>query len=113
VTDAIQQKVPKTETIGILGLSFKPESDDVRITPTKAIIELLFAKGYNVINAYDPISNDEFKKIYPELPLKYCNSLDEVVEKSDNLVILTGWKEFARNKDKIKTKNVFDYRYIF
>jgi len=113
VTDAIHQKVPKTDTIGILGLSFKPESDDVRITPTKRIIELLFAKGYNNILAYDPISNDEFKKFYPELPLNYCNSLDEIVDKSDNLVILTGWKEFAKSKDKINSKNVFDYRYIY
>lgn len=113
IVDAIEDEVSKTDSIGILGLSFKPESDDVRITPTKVIIELLFERGYKSINAYDPISNDEFKKFYPDLPINYCESLDEILPLSNNLVILTGWKEFVDNKKKIQEKNVFDYRYIY
>ena len=113
IADSIEKKADKTDSIGILGLSFKPDSDDVRITPTKAIIELLFQRGYKSINAYDPISNDEFRKFYPEMALNYCDSLDEILLKSENLVILTGWKEFLDNKEKINAKNVFDYRYIY
>lgn len=113
VVESIEKKTEKTDSIGILGLSFKPESDDVRITPTKGIIELLFQKGYKSIHAYDPISNDEFKKFYPDMALNYCDSLEEILLKSENLVILTGWKEFLEQKDKIKVKNVFDYRYIY
>ncbi len=113
LSDQIESEVPKNESIGILGLSFKPDSDDVRITPTKAIIEILLNKGYKTVLAYDPISNAEFKKYYPDLPLEYCDSLDEILQKTENLVILTGWKEFRENKEKINSKKVFDYRYIY
>ena len=113
ISEAIERKVDKSEPIGILGLSFKPESDDVRITPTKAIIELLLQKGYKSIYAYDPISNDEFMRYYPDMEIYYCDSLDEVLAKTENVVILTGWKEFLENKEKIQSKTVFDYRYIY
>lgn len=113
IADRISESIKPSETIGILGLSFKPNSDDVRITPTKDIIELLFQKDYKSIFAYDPESNKEFKKYYPELPLKYCNSLEDIVNESDNLIILTGWKEFIDNKNLIMKKRVFDYRYIY
>lgn len=113
VADTIEKEVDKTESIGILGLSFKPESDDVRITPTKAIIELLIQKGYDCIYAYDPIANDEFKSYYPQLKINYCNSLDEILANTDNVIILTAWKEFVENRKKIQAKNVFDYRYIY
>ena len=113
ITDKIEAKVKKEGTIGILGLSFKPDSDDVRITPTKEIISLLMDHGYKNIYAYDPISNNEFKKHYPELQITYCDSLEDIVQKSDNLVVLTGWKEFIQKKPLIFQKRVFDYRYIY
>lgn len=113
IAGKIEDEVKKDESIGILGLSFKPNSDDVRITPTKAIISLLQEKGYKKIHVYDPVSNEEFKKYYPDLKLDYCSSVKEIVDKSDNLVILTGWKEFLDNKELIASKKVFDYRYIY
>ncbi len=111
LVNKIDGKIGYDEAIGILGLSFKPESDDVRLTPTKDIIELLLKRGFTNIYAYDPISNDEFKKHYPELRIKYLESLDDIVNKCDHLVLLTAWNEFRENKELLKSKNLFDYRY--
>jgi len=85
----------------------------VRITPTKEIIEQLLEKGYSKIFAYDPISNEEFKSHYPELAVTYIDSLDQLIEKVDSMVLLTGWDEFKSKKEKLKNKQVFDFRYIF
>lgn len=113
VANKIIEKLSKDETIGILGLSFKPESDDVRLTPSKDVIEKLLANGYKNITAYDPLANDEFKKHYPELNIEYVDSLDKILEITDNVVILTGWNEFKNEKESIQKKNVFDLRYIY
>ena len=113
VANSIIEKVGKDDVIGILGLSFKPESDDVRLSPSKFVIENLISKGYTKIIAYDPLANEEFKKSYPELKIEYIDSLSSIIEKTGNLVILTGWKEFKNNKDIISKKNVFDFRYIY
>ena len=113
VTNSIASKVDKNDSIGILGLAFKPESDDVRLSPSKFIIESLIAKGYKNIIAYDPLANESFKASYPELEIQYENTLEDVLGKTDNAVILTGWSEFKSKKDLIVKKNVFDYRYIY
>lgn len=113
IADQIDKEVDVSQPVGILGLSFKPESDDVRITPTKQIIELLLQKGFKKIYAYDPIANQEFKANYPELQISYLDKLDDILQITEVLVILTGWKEFLQNKEKINTKRVFDYRYIY
>jgi len=113
VANSVIEKVDKNEAIGILGLSFKPESDDVRLSPSKFIIENLIAKGYKNIIAYDPLANEEFKRAYPELKIEYVDALARIIEKTDNLVILTAWREFKNNKDIISKKNVFDFRYIY
>jgi UDPglucose 6-dehydrogenase len=111
LVEQIVEKVGKQSSIGILGLSFKPDSDDVRITPPKEIIELLIQNGFTKIFAYDPISNEEFKTHYPHLDIIYLNNLDEITEKSDYLVLLTGWKEFKDRKELLSKKIVFDFRY--
>lgn len=113
IANKIENEIGVDEPVGILGLSFKPNSDDVRITPTKEIISLLLEKGYSNIFVYDPVSNAEFKKYYPELNITYCNSLSEILSNAENMVILTGWKEFLDNKEIINKKRVFDYRYIY
>lgn len=111
LVDKIVSEVDLDETLGILGLSFKPNSDDVRITPTKEIIEQLLKKGYSQIVAYDPISNEEFKSHYPELTITYLDTLDELINTADKLVLLTNWDEFKDNKEKFDHLKVYDFRY--
>lgn len=111
LVNKINGQIKPDEAIGILGLSFKPGSDDVRLSPAKDIIGLLLEKGFSNIYAYDPISNDEFKKHYPDLKIKYMESVDSIVEKCDHLVLLTAWDVFKENKDLLESKNLLDFRY--
>ena len=111
LVNRINGNIPPGEPIGILGLSFKPGSDDVRLSPSRDIIGLLLAKGYKNIYAYDPISNDEFRRHYPDLSLKYAGSLDEIVHKCDHLILLTAWDIFLEESELLKSKNLYDYRY--
>ena len=67
IAKKVSQKVKKDEIIGILGLSFKPGSDDVRLTPTKDVIEKLLQEGYKKIIAYDPWQMNYFKPNIPKL----------------------------------------------
>ncbi|RAP33975.1 UDP-glucose 6-dehydrogenase [Candidatus Marinamargulisbacteria bacterium SCGC AG-439-L15] len=100
------------DKIGILGLSFKPESDDVRFSPAKEIIELIQKDQDFEVYAYDPLANQAFKKAYPHLKINYCDSLDDVLAVSDHTFLLTAWEEFKDNADRIKSKSVFDFRYF-
>lgn len=107
----IAQSVAKDEPIGVLGLSFKPNSDDVRDSPAMHIISRLVAKGYTNILGYDPIANTLFDNLY-KLPVKYMSSMEDVVANSKCLLILTGWSEFKEKKELLNGKTVFDLRYI-
>lgn len=112
VTNKVSAIVPTENTIGILGLSFKSGSDDVRLTPSKFIIENLLEKGYKNIVAFDPMANSIFDQHY-KLPITYASSLEEIVGQADELLLLTSWPEFKKNKDLINTKRLFDFRYAF
>lgn len=112
VADKITAAVRPESRIGILGLAFKSGSDDVRLSPSKFIIEKLLAKGYTNIVAYDPMANEVFQQEY-NLPIAYANSLEDVVAQADELVLLTSWPEFKQNKELLTTKRLFDFRYVF
>lgn len=110
ITDKITKNITKDSKIGILGLSFKPESDDVRDSAAARIIEILINRGYTNIFAYDPMAIEEFKKVY-SFNIKYCDSKEDIIELSDELVILTAWNEFKDLKS-ITKKNIIDCRYM-
>lgn len=110
VANKVAAVVPKESTIGILGLSFKSGSDDVRLSPSKFIIEKLLALGYTKIVAYDPMANEVFHKEF-SLPISYADSLESVVAQADELVLLTSWPEFKKNRELINSKRLFDFRY--
>ena len=100
----------KGQTIGILGLSFKPGSDDVRDTPSAKIIRAMLDNGYTNICAYDPVAISEFRRYY-DLPITYANSYDELLETASSLVIATAWPEFKNVKERTQ-KPVIDCRYM-
>lgn len=112
VVSDVERKVEKNENIGILGLAFKPNSNDIRDTPAKAIIQGLLQKGYTNIIAYDPMANEEFKEVYG-FPIQYSPNLSSLLSMVNHVVILTAWDEFIKNEESINKKNVFDYRYIY
>lgn len=100
----------KEQRIGILGLSFKPGSDDVRDTPSAKIIKALIDAGYKNICGYDPVAIDEFKKYYP-LPIDYVTSYADILGQAQSLVITTAWPEFANVRERTD-KPVVDCRYM-
>ncbi len=100
----------KEQRIGILGLSFKPGSDDVRDTPSAKIIKALMDAGYKNICGYDPVAIDEFKKYYP-LPIDYVTSYADILGQAQSLVITTAWPEFADVRERTD-KPVVDCRYM-
>lgn len=81
---------PKGHTIGILGLSFKPDTDDIRESRAITIIRLLHKAGASVI-AYDPMAMDNFRKVIPDI--SYAGSAAEILA-ADAVLIVTEWKEF-------------------
>lgn len=97
--------------IGILGLSFKPGSDDVRDTPAARIIRELQVSGCKNILAYDPVAGVEFRRAYPSLAVTYLEKSGEIYEKADVLAIVTAWEEFKEIKGKTD-KPVVDCRYL-
>lgn len=100
-----------SDKIGILGLSFKPESDDVRDTPAAKIIRKLQEKGYRYIAGYDPKATEEFKKFYPDLKIRYYNTMDGIINSSDVLIILTAWSEF-KGLQSLTDKPIVDCRFM-
>ena len=103
------------KTITILGLSFKPNTDDVRDSTSIKIASLLIEKGAK-IKSYDPQAMENAKEILPEI--HYCSSFKEACEKSEAIIIATEWNEFRaldfnKIKNDIKNPIIFDLRNIY
>lgn len=98
--------------IGILGLSFKPDTDDMRFAPSVEIIAKLQSEGAR-IQAYDPVAVHEAKKMLNGV--KFCSDAYETARDADALVLMTEWKEFLdvdwkKIKTLMKNPSVFDGR---
>jgi UDPglucose 6-dehydrogenase len=104
--ELLKKHIPdlKGKTIGILGLAFKPETDDIRESRTIPIVENLL-KEDAFIKAFDPKAMKNFEEIYPQI--EYCKSAKEVL-KADAIIITTIWDEFK--KLDFKGKIVIDGR---
>jgi UDPglucose 6-dehydrogenase len=77
--------------VAVLGLTFKPGTDDLREAPTLVNIPLMLEDGANV-KAWDPVGADNFKKLYPD-EITYCNSIEETLQDADVCFIFTEWDE--------------------
>ncbi len=102
------------KTVAILGLTFKPNTDDMRDAPSLVIVPHLQAKGAK-IRAYDPEGAKEARKV---LNLELCNDSYEALEGADGVVILTEWNEFRaldfnRVKNALKRPLMVDLRNIY
>jgi UDPglucose 6-dehydrogenase len=88
------------KTIAVLGLAFKPNTDDMREAPALDIVPALQAEGAR-IRAFDPAAMHEAKKALPSLT--FCTGIYETLDDADAVVILTEWDEFrALDLDRVK-----------
>jgi UDPglucose 6-dehydrogenase len=104
------------KTIAVWGLSFKPNTDDMREAPSIVIIEKLLAAGAKVI-AYDPEAMEEARKVFADR-ISYGKKSYEVIDRADALLIVTEWNEFRRPdlgriKSLLKTPIIIDGRNLF
>ena len=81
----------KDVKVGVLGLAFKPDTDDVRESRSIPIARELLKEGVEIL-AYDPKAMENFKKIFPDI--KYCSSAKEILDECSIILVLTKWKEF-------------------
>ena len=95
------------KTIGVLGLTFKPNTSDVRESPAIDIIKALLQRGAK-IKAYDPAGMEEFKKAVVSQDITYANDPYSAIKGAAGLVILTEWNEF-RNLDLREVKRLLTH----
>ena len=110
INDFVQKYQDKSLSIGILGLSFKQDSDDIRETPALRCIETLKERGYNNIIAYDPMAMSNFSKAHPTLKITYAKSAKELLNEAQAIFIITAWDEFETLD--FQGKRVYNFRYM-
>ena len=105
----------KGKRIGILGLAFKPETDDIRDAPALDIIRGLLDRGANVV-AFDPVATDEARKLLPMI--EYAANEYDAATDADALVLVTEWNQFRaldmnRLRKVMKSPRIADLRNIY
>lgn len=105
------------KTITILGLSFKPGTDDIRESPSVSIIERLLLKKVNV-KVTDPKAMENLSKNRPDLNVSYCGDVSSACAGSDCIVLATEWEEFTRLdfnelKEIVKKPVFLDLRNVY
>jgi len=86
-------KILKGRTIGMLGLAFKPNTDDLREAPAIDIARKLVDRGAKV-RVHDPVALERFQQEYPDLAVIGCQTPEEVAEEADALVLVTEWQQY-------------------
>jgi UDPglucose 6-dehydrogenase/GDP-mannose 6-dehydrogenase len=81
--------------IGILGLAFKPGTDDIRESPALPVVQKLLAKGA-AIKAFDPVAAANAQRFFNDDRIEFCDSMAQAVDGSAVVVLMTRWGEFAR-----------------
>ena len=104
------------KTLAVLGLTFKPETDDMREAPSLAIVHRLVEEGA-VIRAFDPEGMEQARPMLPE-EVVFCRDAGEALEGAHALVLITEWNEFraispARLSSALADRVVVDLRNVF
>ena len=118
--DKVKRALPilKGKTIAVWGLSFKPNTDDIRETPSLRIIPELVTEGAK-IRAYDPAAIEPFKRVIPESKnITYKTDMYQALEGASALLVVTEWNQFKnadikRMKSLMETPIVIDGRNIY
>ncbi len=92
--DEICCKAEKETSIGLLGLSFKPFSDDVRDTPAFKIISELRRRGYSNLLAFDPVANENYVHMYGDQDVNLQSSAEALISNAQIIMVVTAWPEF-------------------
>ena len=108
-------KILKGRTIGLLGLAFKPNTDDLREAPALDIARKLIERGARV-KAHDPVAMERFQEQYPDLDITLCAAPEAVAEDADALVLVTEWQQYRdlgweSIRNSMRTPVVLDGRY--
>jgi UDPglucose 6-dehydrogenase/GDP-mannose 6-dehydrogenase len=90
----------RDRTIAVLGLAFKPNTDDMRESPAIPIVKILIAEKA-VVKAFDPVAKHEAMKLFGSHALTYCDDLKEALKDAEAVLILTRWNEFLQVPDLI------------
>ncbi len=95
VVEALQDhlKILKGKRIALLGFSFKPETDDLRDSPSVDIAKGLLQRGAQV-RAHDPVALNNARSQYGHLRIEFCDTVEKVVEGADTIVLATAWREY-------------------
>lgn len=96
--------------VAILGLTFKPGTDDLREAPSIPNIRILLNEGAHV-HAYDPVGIDNYKKIFPN-QIHYQNSIEKTLENADLCFIYTEWKEI-KEMDLRLFRKLMKFPYVY
>ena len=86
-------KILKGRTVGLLGLAFKPNTDDLREAPAIEIAQKLIDRGVRV-KAHDPIAMEIFEQVYGKMGVQLCQNAEQVVEDCDAVVLVTEWNDY-------------------
>lgn len=81
-------------TVAVLGLTFKPDTDDLREAPSLVNIPVILDDG-GKIKAWDPVGVDNFKKVYPN-QIEYCDTIESTLKGADICFIFTEWEEIRK-----------------
>ncbi len=117
----ITKSMPKGGTVCILGLSFKPETDDIRESPATTIIKELVKNGKFKVVLYDPQAMDNMKKELEEIEydkLTWKNNVYDAIRGADAVAVVTEWSEFrgldfSKVKQEMNGNLIFDFRNVY
>jgi UDPglucose 6-dehydrogenase len=109
-------KILKGRTVALLGLAFKPNTDDLREAPALEIAQKLIERGARV-QAHDPIAIERFKRENPASGVHVCEDVYKVLEDCDAAILVTEWTEYreldwAKLAETMRGKVILDSRLV-